>query len=68
MFTIKPPAAWELKLLTAAQLLQPILARPSLEGPSLRLALRGEEITRIARDTAIRGQMDIERASRRLKA
>lgn len=65
MFEIKPPAAWELKLLTAAQLIQPILDTPSLEGAALRLALRGERIMQNARDTAARSELEISGAFRR---
>jgi hypothetical protein len=64
MFTIKPPAAWELKLLTAAQLIQPILDTPSLS-PATRLALNGERIMQNARDTAARSQLEIADAFRR---
>jgi hypothetical protein len=63
MFTVRPVPAWELKLLTAAQLIQPILDTPSLS-PATRLALSGEQIAQNARDIAARGEMDIERAYR----
>jgi hypothetical protein len=64
MFTVKPVPAWELKLLTAAQLIQPILDTPSLS-PATRLALSGEEIMQNARDTAVRSQLEIADAFRR---
>jgi len=63
MFTARPVPAWELKLLTAAQLIQPILDAPSLS-PATRLALGGEEIMRNARDTAARSQLEIADAFR----
>lgn len=63
MITTRPVPAWELKLLTAAQLIQPILDAPSLS-PATRLALHGEEIMRNARDTAARGQLEIADAFR----
>lgn len=65
MFEIKAPAAWELKLLTAAQLIQPILDTPSLEGAATRLALSGERILQNARDVAARSQLEISGAFRR---
>ena len=67
MFEFKPVPvpAWELKLLTAAQLIQPILGTPSLEGAAMRLALSGEGIMRNARDTAARSQLEISGAFRR---
>ena len=64
MFEFKAVPAWELKLLTAAQLIQPILDTPSLS-PATRLALRGEEIMQNARDTAARGQLEIADTYRR---
>jgi hypothetical protein len=64
MFKVKPVPAWELKLLTAAQLIQPILDTPSLS-PATRLALSGEEIMQNARDTAVRSQLEIADAFRR---
>jgi hypothetical protein len=64
MFNPKPVPAWELKLLSAAQLVQPILDTPSLS-PATRLALRGEEIMQNARDTAARSQLEIADAFRR---
>jgi hypothetical protein len=65
MFNLKSVPAWELKLLTAAQLIQPILDTPSLESPAVRLALRGEEIVRNAEDTAAQSQLEISGAFRR---
>lgn len=64
MFEFKPAPAWELKLLTAAQLIQPILDTLSLS-PAARLALRGFEIVQNARDTATRSQLEISGALRR---
>jgi hypothetical protein len=58
-----PVPAWELKLLTAAQLIRPILDTPSLS-PATRLALRGEEIMRNAEDEAARSQLEIADAFR----
>lgn len=67
MFEYKPVPvpAWELKHLTAVQLIQPILDTPSLEGAAIRLALRGEEIMRNASDTAARSELEISGAFRR---
>lgn len=65
MYTVRPVPAWELKLLTARQLIQPILDTPSLESPATRLALRGEEIMQNARDTAARSELEISGAFRR---
>jgi hypothetical protein len=65
MFGFKPAAAWEIKYLTAAQLIQPILDTPSLESPAARLALRGEEIMQKARDSAARSQLEIADVFRR---
>jgi hypothetical protein len=64
MFTVRPVPAWELKLLTTAQLIQPILDTPSLS-PATRLALSGEQIMQNARDTAARGELEISGAFRR---
>ena len=64
MFAVRSVPAWELKLLTAAQLIQPILDTPSLSQPT-RLALRGEEIMRDAEDSAARGQLEIADAFRK---
>ncbi len=64
MFKVEPVPAWELKLLTAAQIIRPILDTPSLS-PAMRLALRGEEIMQNARDAAARGQLEISGALRR---
>jgi hypothetical protein len=63
-YQFRPPAAWELKLLTAAQLIQPILHAPSLS-PATRLALSGERIMQNARDVAARSQLEISGAFRR---
>jgi len=65
MFKANPVPAWELKILTAAQLIQPILDTPSLEGPATRLARRGFDIMQNARDTAARSQLEIADAFRR---
>jgi hypothetical protein len=67
MFEFKPVPvpAWELKLLTARQLIQPILDTPSLEGAAQRLALRGFDIMQNARDTAARSELEISGAFRR---
>jgi hypothetical protein len=64
MFKVKPVPAWELKLLSAAQLIQPILDTPSLS-PATRLALRGEEIMQNAADSAARSELEISGAFRR---
>jgi hypothetical protein len=64
MFTVRPAHAWELKFLTAAQLIQPILDTPSLS-PATRLALSGERIMQNARDIAARGELEISGAFRR---
>jgi hypothetical protein len=64
MFTVRPVPKWELKLLTAAQLIQPILDTPSLS-PATRLALSGEHIMRNVRDTAARSELEISGALRR---
>jgi hypothetical protein len=64
MFEVKPVPAWQIKLFTAAQLIQPILDTPSL-GPATRLALSGEEIMRNAADTAARSELEISGAFRR---
>jgi hypothetical protein len=63
-YKFRPPAAWEIKLLTARQLLQPILDTPSLESPATRLALSGERIIQNARDTVARSQLEIADAYR----
>lgn len=60
-YKFRPPAAWELKVLTAAQLIQPILDTPSLS-PATRLALSGEEIMRNSREQALRSEMEISGA------
>jgi hypothetical protein len=65
MFEFKPLPAWQIKLFTAAQLVQPILDTPSLEGAATRLALRGEEIMRTDADTAARSHLEIADAFRR---
>jgi hypothetical protein len=65
MFEFKPVPAWQIKLFTAAQLIQPILDTPSIESPAVRLALRGEEIMQNARDTAARSELEISGAFRR---
>jgi hypothetical protein len=65
MFTVRPVPAWELKLLTTAQLIQPILDTPSLESAATRLALTGEQITRNARDAAARSELEISGTFRR---
>jgi hypothetical protein len=57
-------APWEIKLLSTAQLIQPILDTPSFS-PATRLALHGEEIMQNARDTAARSQLEIADAFRR---
>jgi hypothetical protein len=64
MFEIKPPAAWEIKLFAAAQLLNPILDTPSLS-PTTRLALRGFDIMQNAEDQRARSQLEIADAFRR---
>jgi hypothetical protein len=64
VFELKPVPAWQIKLFTAARLIQPILDTPSLS-PASRLALRGEEIMRNAADTAARSQLEISGAHRR---
>jgi hypothetical protein len=63
-YRAKSPAAWEIRFLTAAQPIQPILDTPSLS-PATRLALRGERIMQNARDTAARGELEISGAFRR---
>jgi hypothetical protein len=64
MFNFKPTPAWQIKLLTARQLVQEIIDTPSLS-PATRLALSGEEIMRRARETAARGELEIRKAFRR---
>jgi hypothetical protein len=66
LFKPLPVPTWELKLLTAAQLVQPLLDTPSLS-PASRLALSGEAILQNARDTAARSQLEISGAYRRWK-
>ena len=65
MFKPVPVPAWELKLLTARQLIQPILDTPSLEGAAVRLARRCFDIMQNARDTAARSELEISGAFRR---
>jgi len=65
MFESKPAAAWEIRFLTAAQLIQPILDTPSLS-PATRLALRGEDIMRNAADAAARSELEISGAFRKI--
>jgi hypothetical protein len=64
MFEFKPAPAWQIKLLTARQLVQEIIDTPSLS-PAMRLALSGEEIMQNARKTAARSQLEISGAFRR---
>jgi hypothetical protein len=64
MFEFKPVPAWQIKLFTAAQLIQPILDTPSLSSAT-RLALNGERIMRNAEDQRARGELEIADAFRR---
>jgi len=65
MFTLRPVPAWELKLLTAAQLILPILDTPKVPPAFVemhRLVVEGERNRRM-QETQF--QFDMERAFRR---
>ena len=62
---VKPAAEWELRWRTMEQLLQ---SAPPTDSPATRLALRrGFDIVAEERRQGTLGEMDIDRAMRRLK-
>jgi hypothetical protein len=63
-YRFRPAADWEIRLLSTAQLLQPLLNTPSYS-PATRLALSGFEVEQNTRDSAARGQLEISGAFRR---